>query len=145
MSTRLFFGSFVTLFLGGLIYILFRTTTLNMFTWFKHLGLDNMVINLRLLTFDFGQLLPKWVLYSLADGLWIFSFINLILVFWDYEISVINIIWIVFIPLISILSEFGQLIKIVPGTFDSIDLLFYISGTLIPFIIYKNEIKLITK
>lgn len=44
------------------------------------------------------------------------------------------------IPIIAIISEFGQLLGIISGTFDSIDLLFYFLGSILPLIIFKNSL-----
>jgi len=47
-----------------------------------------------------------------------------------------SIFWIFIVPFIAILSEFLQLFNLISGTFDFIDLLFYILGTIIPIILY---------
>lgn len=143
MFKRIFLGSIVTLFLGGCIYILFRSSSLKMFTWFRLIGIDDFINITRLQSLSIANHLPKWIIFSLADGLWIFSYINLILVLWNYVISSRNIIWIGLMPTISMISEIGQFFNLVPGTFDIIDLFFYATGTVVPFIIYRNKIVLL--
>ena len=117
MKKQLFFGHVLTLIIGGLIYILFRTDSLVMFKWFAALSLDKPIEYLRDSTLTVKNHLPDWFLFSLPDGLWIFSYITF---------------------------ELGQLFNIVPGTFDAIDLIFYIAGAVFPLVFFKNNL-LITK
>ncbi len=136
MKKQPLFGHLLTLLLGGLIYISFRTESLTMFKWFAIASLDTPITNLRAITLALAPNLPNWLLYSLPDGLWVFSYISLMLLIWKNKINQENIVYIFSLPLIAILSEIGQLFKIVPGTFDTIDILFYILGTFSPFIFY---------
>lgn len=85
--------------------------------------------------------MPGWFLYSLPDGLWIFSYICLILYIWKNTLTKQNLIWIFIIPFIAVFSEFAQLFKIIPGKFDNIDLLFYTLGLLLPLIIFYKNLK----
>ncbi len=139
-ATRLILGLF-PLFVGGLIYILFRTSSLKMFRWYEILGLDHSMGILRYSSIPFAHRLPKWIIYSLPDGLWIFSYLTLMLIIWRNVISRNNIFWILIVPAIAIISELGQLIGIVPGTFDPADILFYLLGTSLPFIILNQTLR----
>lgn len=136
---QLYIGHALTLLIGSLIYILFRKSTLKMFFWFETIGIMNLINQIRKNTILYGNKLPDILLYSLPDGFWIFSYISLILYLWKNELKTENLLWIFMIPLIAILSEIGQLMHIVPGTFDILDLLMYLLGTALPFIIYKNQ------
>lgn len=60
--------------LGVLIYIFFRSKSLFYFQIFKLLNLDIYIIEARKIVFLYRKLIPNWVIYSLPDGLWIFSF-----------------------------------------------------------------------
>lgn len=137
---QLYIGHALTLLIGSLIYILFRKSTLKMFFWFETIGIMNLINQIRKNTTLYGNKLPDIFLYSLPDGFWIFSYISLILYLWKNELKTENLLWIFMIPLIAILSEIGQLMHIVPGTFDILDLLMYLLGTTLPFIIYKKSI-----
>jgi len=139
MKKQLFFGHVLTLIIGGLIYILFRTDSLVMFKWFATLSLDKPIEYLRDSTLPFKDQLPDWFLFSLPDGLWIFSIISFILLIWGNNINKQNLVWIFTIPFIAIASEIGQLFSIVPGTFDAIDLAFYITGAVFPIKIFTNN------
>lgn len=141
MKKQIVSGYVGTLLLGGLIYILFRTSSLLMFDWYDSLGLLISINNLRLYTSLIIDGIPNWFLYSLPDGLWIFSYISLMLFIWQNSISKKNIIWILIIPFLAIGSEIGQLLGFVSGTFDYIDLVFYFLGMSLPFIFYRNSIK----
>lgn len=137
-TKRLFIGSILTLLLGGSIYVFFRALSLNMFNWFVSLGLNNSILKIRRLTQNIK--IPDWILFSLPDGLWIFSFVSFQLFIWNNKIEKENCVWLFCLPIMAIISEIGQLVKIVPGTFDSIDLVMYLIGTVLPFFIYNNQL-----
>jgi hypothetical protein len=137
---QLYIGHIFTLLCGSIVYILFRTSNLVMFNWFKKLNILSLIEAVRKHTTPYTNILPNFILYSLPDGLWLFSYLSLILYLWKNEIKNENLFWIFIIPVISILSEFGQLIKLVPGIFDIVDLLMYLVGTILPFIFYQKSI-----
>ena len=139
MNRQINIGFLFTLLFGGFIYILFRQDSLKMFSWFESVNLSNSISELRLFTLPLSFHLPDWFLYSLPDGLWLFSYISLLLLIWGNVISKQNIHWVLLVPLIAIFSEIGQLIKLVPGTFDIVDLGFYLSGTILPILIFANS------
>lgn len=139
MKRQIIIGHFITLFLGGLVYLSFRKDTLRMFKWFHNLNLSEYISNLRLFTLPLSEFFPNWFLYSLPDGLWLFSCISILLVIWNNTISSQNIYWLILIPSISIISEIGQYFLIFPGTFDIFDLIFYIGGSFLPLLIFTNS------
>lgn len=136
------FGSFAALFVGGLIYILFRTSSLKMFVWYETIGLSSLTIALRKLTFPFAYKIAEWILFSLPDGLWIFSYVSLMLCIWNNTVSLNNFFWILIIPFLAIGSEIGQGLGFIPGTFDVADLLLYILGMTFPFLFFTKSINL---
>ena len=140
MKRQLFFGNILTLVLGGLIYVLFRTSSLKMFNWFEIIGLKSLTTELRKLSFQFACKIPEWILFSLPDGLWIFSYVSSMLFIWKNSVTTKNIFWISIIPILAIISETGQYFGLLSGTFDSIDLLFYLFGMTLPFIVFTNSI-----
>ena len=139
MKRQIIIGHVFTLLLGGFIYILFRQDTLKMFSWFDNINLSTAISELRLLTAPFSGHFPNWFLYSLPDGLWLFSYLSVLLVVWDNVISKHNIHWLLLVPMVAIFSEIGQLFEIVPGTFDIFDLIFYLLGTVLPILIFTNS------
>lgn len=126
------------LLLGGLIYILFRTTSLKMFSWFEYLGILETIMDVRKIFKN--VILYEWIIYSLPDGLWLFSYVSLIITLWNNEIKSGNLFWLFGLPSIVLLTEIGQSISIIPGTFDWIDLYMYLIGFTIPFIINKKTL-----
>jgi len=139
MKIQIIIGHVFTLLLGGLIYILFRQDTLKMFSWFDSINVSAAISELRLCTVPLSGHFPNWFLYSLPDGLWLFSYLSVLLAVWDNVISKHNIHWLLLVPMIAIFSEIGQLFEIVPGTFDIFDLIFYLLGTVLPILIFTNS------
>lgn len=142
MKLKLLFWHFFSLLIGGLIYISFRSYSLKMFRWFENIGIENIIIAIRKKTQIYFSEIPEWILYSLPDGLWIFSYICLMLFIWNTKITYKNIVWLLIIPLLAILSEIGQLFSLINGTFDFVDLTFYILGLLLPFILFNHSFNL---
>ena len=110
-----------------------------MFNWFEMIGLKEAISYLRFFTLPFYDNLPNWFLYSLPDGIWLFSYLSILLLIWDNKISKHNIHWVLLIPSIAIFSEIGQLFEIVSGTFDITDLVFYLAGTILPILIFTTK------
>ena len=137
-SKQLILGHFLTLFIGSIIYILFRTKTLKMFSWFSAIKINKEINFIRNKVQDIHP--ADWIKYSLPDGLWIFSFISLMLFIWKNHLTKDNILWILSIPTIAILSEILQAFNLKQGTFDNMDLLMYSLGTILPFIFYQKSI-----
>lgn len=109
--------------IGAMIYVLFRTTNLLVFRWIEAIGLLQFTLQLRQLCS--GVALPDWLLYSLPDGLWVFAFTRWIILIWDRAPPLA---WLVIGAALGVGGEFGQVIGIVPGTYQHLDMVFYISG-----------------
>lgn len=131
---------FIPLFFGSIIYIIFRSERLLLFRWFEFLKLNDLIQQIR--AFNTSYKFPDWFVYSFPDGLWIMSYLLILIEIWNRKITKQNIFWILIIPFIAIISEVFQYIGIVKGTFDFLDLISYLLGTGVPFIIYK-KLKLI--
>ncbi len=138
MKKQIILGCLFSILSGGLIYVLFRQDSLKMFSWFESVNLSNSIFEMRLFTLPLSIYLPDWFLYSLPDGLWLFSYVSFLLVVWGNVISKHNIHWVLLVPLIAIFSELGQLIKVIPGTFDVVDLCSYFLGAVLPILIFAN-------
>ena len=93
MKKQLISSSILTLLCGGLIYMLFRSTTLKMFSWYEIIGLGGITNFLRANTFQYSNQIPEWVLFSLPDGLWIFSYVSLMFAIWQNSVSNKNILY----------------------------------------------------
>jgi hypothetical protein len=128
------------LLLGGILYILFRSTTLRMFKWFSLVGLEHTIHSAQTNVFELKNYIPSWIYFSLPDGLWIYSFTSAILIYWYNDNQKVRF-WLL-IPFISgILIEIFQCFKLFPGTFDSLDLVFSILGLFLSKIIINHKLK----
>ena len=125
--------------IGGFLYILFRGKNLLLFSWFKSLGFDRLINHAREIFYlDIHP--PKWLVYSLPDGIWIYSLTSLMLIIWYKDSNKTKYLWFLIGPVLGISAELGQLINIVPGTFDNTDLIFCLIASIAPFIFF-NHIK----
>lgn len=114
----------IILFAGGLIYVIFRSDNLLMFSLFHYLGLDGIVIKLRE---GYGQMIIwDWVRYNMPAGLWLFSYMFIIDSIWNNSNSPAYKCFITTLPIIAIISEAMQFFHILPGTFDIRDMISYV-------------------
>ncbi len=112
-----------------------------MFNWFENTFCSNLFQNLRSLFNPYYNILPDWTIYSLPDGLWLFSYMALMLLIWKNKVNNNNAFWIFSVPLLVLCHEFGQLFKIFPGTFDIADIIFYLFGILLPLTLFTFKRK----
>jgi hypothetical protein len=124
----------VALTIGGLIYIRYRSESLLMFDWFHNLGLTNFIEFFR--SNSEASNLYGWVKFNLPAGLWLFAYMFLIDAVWAKDKNYVSMYFLYILPLLAIVSEFMQFVGLVPGTFDVMDLLSYISAILL-FVIIK--------
>lgn len=118
--------------IGGIIYILGRHETLKMFHWFQLLNLETYIYYLRsVCQSSITSALPPWMLYSLPDALWMYSFTSAILLSWKRKRSIY-----LLIPFIlGAGSEIAQYFHLVRGTYDPNDLICYCTGFLLSIIL----------
>ena len=128
--------SIITLSIGTLIYLLFRVSTLKVFSWLNFLGIDFVNNDLRKKSINYMPKIPDWFIFSLPDGIWIFSYVLVMISIWNFTLNKKSIFWMTIIPLVAIFSEIFQIFDFIPGTFDFVDLSFYILGFILPFIIF---------
>ena len=138
---KLTFLSIFSILFGGFIYIAFRSSSIILFKWIDYIVLIDPVENLRIVTLPYKEYLPDWFLYSLPDGLWMFSYSCIVLVIWKRKITKYSLLWLLSLPMISILFEVLQYYDYFNGTFDIIDIIFYIFGSLLPILINKKTKK----
>lgn len=128
----------IALAIGSLIYIIFRSKNLLMFQWFDTLNLTSIVNDLRN---NYSQIpIYSWIKYSMPAGLWLFAYMYIIDAIWGKEYISFKRAFLWTLPIIAILSEFLQLMKILPGTFDVLDILSYIFAISLYTIIKRTEI-----
>lgn len=127
--------SFSLLFIGGFIYLGWRSGNLVMFQLLDKYGFSEFLNSYRCLGTNYS--IYDWIKYCMPDGLWLFSYMFLIDAIWDNHKCVSYYIFLWILPVIAIISELLQFIMIVPGTFDIMDLFCYLMAIII-FLILKN-------
>jgi hypothetical protein len=129
----------VPLTLGGIIYLLFRSSDLRMFDWLDILGIKSAVLFFRMNSQAIKESIPDWTYYSLPDGLWVYAFTSSLILFWRGHTMMKN--WLLLPFIFGVIVEILQLLKLFPGTFDSMDFLFTLSAYICSiYILRKNFI-----
>lgn len=120
---------------GGIIYILYRSKSLLMFDWFQNLGLSDSIDDFR----SNGEMpnMYGWIKYNLPAGLWLFAYMFVIDAVWGKDKNRVSMYFLYVLPLLAVASEFIQFVGLLPGTFDVMDLLSYVSAILLFLIIKK--------
>ena len=129
---------FLPIILGGFIYIVYRSEELMLFSWFNYFGLENFIDFFRKNIF-LSSKVPFWFKYNLPDGLWVYSFTSFMLLIWRNEINGNNIFWFFLFPIVACVGEIFQFYKILPGTYDFLDILFYLILGYIPFLFFFKK------
>lgn len=132
---------------GGIIYIIFRPTTLLMFSWFDLFKLTDIIFFLRSKFHGVSIYLFSWIIYSLPNGLWSYSLTYIMLAIWKNSEKKYKFIWYITSLILGIGGEFLQYFKVINGVFEMNDIFFYIIGFLFAFIFisYKRELILNVK
>lgn len=126
---KLFFHVLLPISFGAAIYLLYRSTSLWVFHWIAAAGLYDGLINIREAV-SIAHL-PFWVLYSLPDGLWVYAATAWMVEIWRGSRSWATLPWIAVGVALGVGGEIGQAIGLVPGTYDHLDILFYVGGFLL--------------
>lgn len=121
---------------GGLIYTLFRPTTLLGFRLTDAIGLSPLINNWR--TALASQQPVTFIVYCLPNGLWSAAFILIMDRLFAHQPLRQRLCWAALIPAIGIAAELLQAVGIVPGTFDWLDILCYA----VPYLVYVGIIRL---
>ena len=127
------------IFIGSMIYVLFREKNLLMFDWFGYLKVGFIIDFLRNNFYEYRIYIPKSVLFSFPDALWVYSFTMFLSIYFKNKIILSTI----FIG--SIITEISQLWFVI-GTFDIYDVIYMFALYLIAmYFIKKFEEKKIMK
>ncbi|RYG35004.1 hypothetical protein EON81_13990 [bacterium] len=115
---------------GTSIYLVYGPRTLFAFDWLP--GLSGISSD--------GPPLPAWMRHNLPDGLWAYAATLLLSLPWRrFPLRGETLFWIGLPFAFIFLSEFGQLLGSVPGTFDLVDLFAYTLGTAAAFLQIRHE------
>ena len=128
-------AGFIFLIFGSYLYLKFRSETLLMFKWAETMGLNYVISSIRGSSSVFNSHQMNYFVFSAPFGMWVISFCCFIGVIWHKDSSVAAIIWRLFAPAIAISSELLQFLGLLPGTYDTNDLLLLIFSTIIGFTI----------
>lgn len=102
--------------IGTAVYVGWRSTDLLVFRWIEYCRLSGLVFRP---TID----LPHWLLYSLPDGCWVYAATSWMLLIWKRLVP-----WTWVAVVLAVGAEYGQLFGFVQGTYQTLDVLFYIGG-----------------
>lgn len=131
--TNILFTVILPLAAGIAIYIFARPTSVAGFNWIENTALKTSLASFQL---DLSLKLPNIVLYNLPDFLWIFAFTSLMNLLWSEEKNSIKNLYVIAPLIIAFAHETGQGFSKINGTFDTLDLLFYIIGSGASIILY---------
>ncbi len=107
-----------------------------MFDWFDYINITWLVEYFRESSPIRNLNLPHWIIYSFPDASWVLFGTCMIAFIWGFRLSS----WIFFFPCVGILSEALQFFRVLPGTFDLIDVILLLLASVLPFLIfYKNQ------
>ena len=135
-------SSVLSIFIGGIIYVLFRENSLLMFQWIDNLCGYSLLIPMRNSLESMRSILPSWLIYSLPGGLWIYSSVVLFGLIWCSEKKYLYYFWIFLLPITALISEAGQFINIIPGTYCYSDIFMYVFMSFFGYALcqkYKNR------
>jgi hypothetical protein len=112
--------------LGGGLYTLWRSPHLLIFRFYHLMGLHPLIFNLRLHTAWIKPHIPQAILFSLPDGCWVYSYTVVMLLVWRKDKKTFVAQFWTLLPLtMAVVSEIGQHFRLVPGSFDWVDIFAY--------------------
>ncbi|MBR6068453.1 MAG: hypothetical protein IKP45_11720 [Bacteroidales bacterium] len=114
---------------GSLVYLFFRQDII-LFRW---IGIRDLLASIKCETDGGGAFLHYFMMYCLSDVLWYAALLILASTFYVREVLVSKILFATMV-LMPFILEFLQLARLIPGTFDWYDIVFYCL-TLIIFIL----------
>jgi hypothetical protein len=111
---------------GGLLYVLYRPMETLLIRLMGRIGMDACLDRWREAAAAVTP--PEWVVYSLPAGLWAMSYVLIVdaltagsKMTYKGRLAAVSI-----VPLLGMTSELLQAAGLVPGTFDWLDLGFYL-------------------
>ena len=108
---------------GGLIYLLCRPQVLVMFEWADALGVQTILSQCREWMSPLTSYMPLWAKNSLPNGLWAYSLAAFMRAIWIGDARYHLIVPVTAVFIAAVLPEVAQALDLLPGTFDSVDLL----------------------
>lgn len=121
ITISVFLGT-LFLFFAAFIYIALRPNEPVFFSWINYLGLNEWLSGIQNLSFFKNLSLPEWIIYSLPNGFWAFSYAVFIISIWRTSKSFVKYFWIFSIPTLVFGYELLQINQVLPGTFCWLDI-----------------------
>ncbi|MGL4732336.1 MAG: hypothetical protein ACRCWN_01470, partial [Fusobacteriaceae bacterium] len=131
INRKKFFLIVVPLLIGVFIYIFFRSRHLFYYNFFHILNVDEDIREYRILLWKYRKSIPNWIIYSLPDGLWIYSFGIALL--YGSQFFILDSLFFIGITIFMVGFEFFQMRfgghGSLVGTFDLTDIYCFIGGS----------------
>ena len=108
--------------IGGMIYLLWRSDDMLMFKCADAVGLSGLIYSARGMFGSYSEWVPNIILFSLPDAVWVYSGTAFFSRLWESGPRLPHLFWSLIFVVLAVGGELGQIINIVPGTFDWIDL-----------------------
>ncbi len=119
-----FLAGTASLLAGCLIYLSWRDENIRLYVWSQKIGLGFIP---EWLHSYIGKTDPgAFVRNSLPDGLYCMAYMLIMDALWERESLPLRMAMALLIPALAIIHEILQCLRLVPGTFDTADLLCYI-------------------
>jgi hypothetical protein len=116
-------------FMGGCIYLLWRTKNLRLFSWFDAVGATEAIEILRLAAAPAKPAIEPWLRFSLPAGLWMFALVAGLRYVWrNGRQTKVQAIWLSLAALLGPGSELAQGLGLLSGRFDYLDLGCYVTA-----------------
>ncbi len=132
--------AFVAILSGAVIYVSWRPDTIKVLILLESAGLKGFLESIRSYTKYVHHIIPEWIVYSLPNGLWAFSYALIISYIWGGERgSILKVFWLGSIIAVGLGYEFLQYLKVISGTFCFQDLLLCTIGIILGVIINKLQ------
>lgn len=92
-----------------------------MFRWFDAIGVAVPIAQLRVLAAGVRHYLPRWVLFSAPNALWVYSFTAFMTELWHDSPVASRFCWLLAGPAVGVGLEVAQAYHLVRGPFDVVD------------------------
>lgn len=124
-------ASTIPLLLGGVIYLLWRDTSLLMFLWLEELGLSEAIANARSSSLLQATRPPAWVVFSLPNALWVLALVSSAGLLWRGTRRPWLKIAVTIAACFGVGAEVAQGLGVLPGTFSITDVALAATGAAI--------------
>lgn len=123
------------IFIGAGIYTFFRKKSILLFDWYESLGFLDLILSIRYFFNSQENIYSNFFTQSFPDGLWVYAFTYCLLIIWQGRPN--SILYSITPLIIALISELGQYLSFVSGTYDKLDVITYIASNLIAITIFK--------